>query len=1266
MLDVTETRPRSASASDRDDTAPFLRTLARAIDFAMIRVDPPDCLAPRSGYHALGASPCGRLPSSLRGLADTLAGGVATGTRPGRPAAQPGRAARAAAWRRSARPGRDRAPAPLVALRPPARPNCASWAADEAVRTRVASCPAGEPFASVEACVRSGRSPRPPAFALATCSRAPELGEDGPAMLDALAARGLEATPQIWDDARDSTGRLRPRRGPLDLGLHRKARRVPRLGAAGPRLANPYAVIEWNSDKTYLRDLWAAGIPIGPDDSGARPGSAVVRRPTRSSSNPPSGRSRGDVRPLRARGPGGTAIAHVERLRDGGLTAMVQPYLAVVESRRRGLVYLGGRTATRSTSPPARRTRAYVEGTLTWESSAPRRPPPLSGRSPRTVLAVTPGGRENLLYARVDPPRRPTATPVLIELEATEPALYFGCGPGSPEVFADAVEGLARAAPDPSRLRAAAHKLHGRGGTGLVGPPGSLGGPWRDTSTCSPSGSSSTTAPPGRTCSSAGSTGRLRRRALEGCNEMLVRHPSRRRRRPAPIVPRRRRRRHRDQLVRRRSRSCSPSTGSPSGPTSSPAPRPSSPARSPTATRRRTARASSPGPSGRARSSRRSARSPSPTLREPTRSSAAALLEGGVDLLLVETCYDLLPGQGGDRRRAAGRWRAHGREVPIQVQVTIELTGRMLPGTEIGAALCALEALRPDVIGLNCATGPVEMYEHLRHLSEHAPLPVSVPAQRRPARRSSTARCTTTSRPTRSPSTSRLRRPSSGCSVVGGCCGTTPEHLAPGRRDAARTSTPRAARPSSSRPSPRSTRRSPFDQERVVPGHRRAHERQRLEEVPRGDARRRLGHVRRAWPATRSRRARTCSTSASTTSAPTASPTWTRSRAASRRSRRSRSCIDSTEPPVARGRPRSWLGGTGHPQLGEPRGRRRPGHAARPRSCARRASTARRSSAPASTRRARPAPPTGRCASRTRDPRPRRRALRPRARGPLLRRRSPSRCRPAWTRRRRDGIETIEAIRAHQGRAARRAHDARPVERLLRPQAPPPASVLNSVFLHECVAGGLDAAIVHAGKILPLHRIADEQREVCLDLIYDRRRERLRPARPRCIDAVRGRRRAAARRRAEDRSRLARRPAPAASASSTATATGSSRDLDEALADGAAPLDIVNDMLLAGMRTVGELFGSRRDAAAVRAAVGRDDEGGRRLPRAAHGTRRVRAGKGAIVLATVKGDVHDIGKNLVDIILTNNGYEVAQPRHQGADQRDDRRRPTRSRPTPSA
>ena len=106
-------------------------------------------------------------------------------------------------------------------------------------------------------------------------------------------------------------------------------------------------------------------------------------------------------------------------------------------------------------------------------------------------------------------------------------------------------------------------------------------------------------------------------------------------------------------------------------------------------------------------------------LRTDYQEQAAGLIEGGADVLLVETVYDLLQAKAAliaCRRAMADA----GRELPLMVQVTVETTGRMLVGSEIGAALTALEAMRPDVIGLNCATGPVEMTEHLRYLAQHA------------------------------------------------------------------------------------------------------------------------------------------------------------------------------------------------------------------------------------------------------------------------------------------------------------------------------------------------------------------------------------------------------------------------------------------------------------------------------------------------------------------------------------------------------------------
>jgi 5-methyltetrahydrofolate--homocysteine methyltransferase len=195
--------------------------------------------------------------------------------------------------------------------------------------------------------------------------------------------------------------------------------------------------------------------------------------------------------------------------------------------------------------------------------------------------------------------------------------------------------------------------------------------------------------------------------------------------------------------------------------------------------------------------------------------------------------------------------------------------------------------------------------------------------------------------------------------------------------------------------------------------------------------------------------------------------------------------------------------------------------------------------------------------------------------------------------------------------------------------------VLNSVFLHECVTAGLDAAIVHASKILPLSKIDERAREVCLDLIYDRRHEGYDPLQE-LLALFEGVSTSAATadehldwpvdRRLEQRIIDGNR-------------NGLEADLDEAMAAGHPPLAIVNDVLLAGMKTVGELFASGemqlpfvlQSAETMKSAVAHLEP---------HMEKADQGGKGTVVLATVKGDVHDIGKNLVDIILTNNGYEV--------------------------
>ena len=243
---------------------------------------------------------------------------------------------------------------------------------------------------------------------------------------------------------------------------------------------------------------------------------------------------------------------------------------------------------------------------------------------------------------------------------------------------------------------------------------------------------------------------------------------------------------------------------------------------------------------------------------------------------------------------------------------------------------------------------------------------------------------------------------------------------------------------------------------------------------------------------------------------------------------------------------------------------------------------------------------------------------------------------------RRDALETIEAIRELKRRhsGVQTTLGISNVSFGLNAAA---RQVLNSVFLHECVNAGLDTAIVSAAKILPMAKIDDEQRSVALDLVYDRRRAETPTSAAydplsRFMELFEGVTAAAAKAgRAEELAalplfeRLERRIVDG-------ERNGLEADLDTALQQRPA-LEIINDTLLSGMKTVGELFGSGQmqlpfvlqSAEVMKTAVAHLEP---------HMEKTDSQGKGTIVLATVKGDVHDIGKNLVDIILSNNGYTV--------------------------
>ncbi|WP_031015863.1 homocysteine S-methyltransferase family protein, partial [Streptomyces sp. NRRL F-5727] len=162
-------------------------------------------------------------------------------------------------------------------------------------------------------------------------------------------------------------------------------------------------------------------------------------------------------------------------------------------------------------------------------------------------------------------------------------------------------------------------------------------------------------------------------------------------------------------------------------------------------------------------------------LRDAYQQNAEGLVRGGADALLIETSQDLLQ----TKAAVVGARRALdwiGLDLPVIVQVTVETTGTMLLGSEIGAALTALEPLGIDMIGLNCATGPAEMAEHLRYLARHARIPLSVmPNAGLPVLTSDGAHYPLSPEELADAQEEFVR--SYGPALVGGCCGTTPAHL---------------------------------------------------------------------------------------------------------------------------------------------------------------------------------------------------------------------------------------------------------------------------------------------------------------------------------------------------------------------------------------------------------------------------------------------------------------------------------------------------------
>ena len=612
------------------------------------------------------------------------------------------------------------------------------------------------------------------------------------------------------------------------------------------------------------------------------------------------------------------------------------------------------------------------------------------------------------------------------------------------------------------------------------------------------------------------------------------------------------------------------------------------------------------------------------------------LLDGGVDALLIETTQDLLQAKAAinGAREAIDKCE---RDVVLIAQVTVEATGTMLLGSEIGAALNALEPLNIDLIGLNCATGPAEMSEHLRVLAKNSTIGISVmPNAGLPQLGPKGA-----SYPLGPDELADYLEnfvDSYGLTLVGGCCGTTPAHMdavvkkignhklvsrkisreigasslyqfVPFRQDLAYMAIGERANANGSR---------------AFRDALLAEDWQSCIEIARDQIRDgahmldlSVDYVGRDGVADMNELASRLATSSTLPIV-----------------------LDSTEPAVLKAGlehlgGRSVINSVNYEDGDGPTSR-----FAKIMPLVKEHGAAVVALTIDETGQARTQEWKVAVASRLIEDLTKNWGM---LTSDILIDCLTFPIATGQEETRRDGIETLNAI----SELKKKYPDVQTtlgVSNVSFGLNPAARIVLNSVFLAEAVKMGLDSAIVHPSKITPISRIDPKQLEVAMDLVYDKRTF---DADGNCtydpleiylnlFDGVETKTskitRAAELAALPLIERLERRIIDGEK-------VGLEADLDEAMASGIKPLAIINEHLLSGMKTVGELFGSGQmqlpfvlqSAEVMKTAVALLEP---------HMEKSEDAGKGTILLATVKGDVHDIGKNLVDIILSNNGYRT--------------------------
>jgi 5-methyltetrahydrofolate--homocysteine methyltransferase len=612
---------------------------------------------------------------------------------------------------------------------------------------------------------------------------------------------------------------------------------------------------------------------------------------------------------------------------------------------------------------------------------------------------------------------------------------------------------------------------------------------------------------------------------------------------------------------------------------------------------------------------------------------ASALIEGGVDVLLIETSQDLLQAKAA----LAGVFDAMqkaGKRLPVTVQVTLEATGTMLLGTEIGAALTALEPYDVDIIGLNCATGPVEMNDAVRYLGLNSTKHVSVlPNAGLPQNEGGHAVYKLT--PEELAKYHKHFVADYGVRIVGGCCGTRPEHLkavvdaVSGVEPAKREVKPVGAASSAYTSVPLDLEPKPLIVAEEMNTTTRVEHFRNLVRAKKYDD---ILALAKKLANEGSHMLDLCCAivgedekgyiSSILEKIATRVPAPV--------------LIDSTEADVVEEALKRIPGKAIINSINLEDGEKRTSKVL---PMAKRYGAAVIALTIDEEGMALTADKKVAIAHRIFDLATQKYGIRP---VDLIFDTLTLPISTGQEEYRSAGIETLNAVKRIKQELPE-VKTVLGVSNISFGLDVYPRRVLNSVFLHEAVENGLDIAIVNYTKIYPLYKIPQEEVELARKLIYrDTSNGDPLQTYMQHFSGMKGKPQASTTAHVETLSIEDKLKYAIINGEKSVGEGSHKRSLEELLEEALTqytPLDLINTVLLDGMKTVGDLFGARKmqlpsvldSAGVMKAAVAYLE------PKM---EKKAGSQKGTIVLATVKGDVHDIGKNLVDIILSNNGYKV--------------------------